>query len=670
MSFILPVIYGIAAVVIGGIAWLINQFYAMIIILANVDLFEQFSDIKDKIFALMGLFMVFKISLSVIQYVINPDKLTDSSTGAQKILIKVVISLALLGSYNAIFDTAMRIQNLVLGAEGKNVLLELVFGGSGEAAKKELDSEGYSEDENGRYLSFAIFSPFIKYNMKAFDDELDNCDASPFVKRTEAGASFDVDIVSLFSGDECFEKTLEMISSKNQTRFKDGLKELKLNKAIMAIASAKRNKEACFEIDWLMAPIVGLICAVILVIICINIVIRTLKLSLLRLIAPIPIISYIDPNDKEGLFKKWLNMTIKTYLDLFIRLLSFYFSIFVITKIIAKPGELVSGITFAEHPLLFIFFMVGTLLFALQLPKIISDLTGANTEGLGKGMRKGASMLGAAGLGFVGGAATGAAAGISNIRQNGLSWRNVGGTLGNMLTGSAGSMLRGGFNARNGGNAITHAVSGITQTSTVRNANAIVDRSGRRVRSGVPFASSIAHSFGTMAGLRDATGGARRLREDARGYQEALNVTQNDIQDATTRRANHSAALVAAQTDQANSQTVLQDFARSAGITTPIESMNEVDFANLLRTWRSSANSAGVANVAGSTATLVELDNLEHAYHRMIDANRRIADAQAGISTETNEINRLRTVAQNTQREIDATRRNQDTLRNSNGNRR
>lgn len=666
MSFILPVIYGIAAVVFGGISWIINQFYAMIIILANVDLFEQFSDIKNKIFALMGLFMVFKISLSVIQYVINPDKMTDSSTGAQKILIKVVISLALLGSYNAIFDTAMRIQNLMLGAEGKNVLLELVFGSTGNAASTELDSEGYTKDMNGRYLSFAVFSPFIKYNMKAFDDITDSCDASPFVKRTEEGAKDDADIDSLFSGDECFGLVMEMISSQNQTRFKDGLKEMKLNKAIMAIAFAKRNKEPCFEIDWLMAPIVGLICAVILVIICINIVIRTLKLSLLRLIAPIPIISYIDPNDKEGLFKKWLNMTIKTYLDLFIRLLSFYFSIFVITKIIAEPSNLVGNLTFKDHPLLFIFFMVGTLLFALQLPKIITDLTGASTDGLVKGVKKGASMFGAAGLGFVGGSAAGLVGGISNMRQNGVSLRGITG----IATSGFSSMARGVWAARNGGNAFTHAASGITQTSTIRNANAMKDRSGRYVRSGIPFASSLAHSFGTMAGLRDATGGARRLREDGRGYQEAITTAQNDIQDATTRRANHSAALVAAQTDQANSRVILEDFARSARLDKPIAEMSEEKFKEKLDEWRKAANDQGIANIGASTATLVELDNLEHAYRRMLDANKRIADAQAGISTETDEINRLRTTIQNTQREIDTNRRNQDTLRNSNSNRR
>ena len=88
-----------------------------------------------------------------------------------------------------------------------------------------------------------------------------------------------------------------------------------------------------------------------------------------------------------------------------------------------------------------------------------------------------------------------------------------------------------------------------------------------------------------------------------------------------------------------------------------------------MKTWRGSANSAGVANVAGATATLVELDKLEHAYHNYMDANKRITEAQTGINTETRNIEGWRSRAQTTQREIDANRRNQDALRNSNSGR-
>lgn len=522
---IISALHQIISAVFGGIAWVINQFYSMILLLANIDIFEQFADLKNKIFMLMGLFMIFKLAFSVIQYVVDPDKLTDHSGGFQKILVKVVVVLALLGSVDVIFDEAIRIQNIIL-TDG--VLEKLIFNKESAPLSAELDEEGLSEDRNGRYLSFAIFAPFIKYNIKSVDDEVDVCESSPYMQAVEGGAD-----AAVTPTGECYDLIKEMIPHGNVEKFEDAIKELKLGRALFYSVNTKRQKENAFDIDWFIGPIVGVICVVLLAIICVNVAIRTLKLSFLRLIAPIPIISYIDPKDKEGMFKKWLKLTIKTYLDLFIRLISFYFAILIITEIIAKNH--LGDYTFADYPLLYVFFIIGTLLFAAQLPKLITDLTGANTEGIAKGIKKGGGILGAAGLGLIGGAATGFAAGIYKgvtDKEGGL--RTGLRAAGSTFTGGVMGSLRSGIVGYKGGNVFTNAGTAITKTSIARNANWARTEDGRRVRT--PIISPIVNSFSTMAGLKTTTVGQSRLKADKKAAEEEVRYGQYTLQDEMTMR--------------------------------------------------------------------------------------------------------------------------------------
>ena len=63
--------------------------------------------------------------------------------------------------------------------------------------------------------------------------------------------------------------------------------------------------------------------------------VRIFKLLVLQIIAPIPILSYVDPKSgKDGLFKKWYEMCFKTYLSLFMRLLALYFAIYIMLYIV------------------------------------------------------------------------------------------------------------------------------------------------------------------------------------------------------------------------------------------------------------------------------------------------------------------------------------------------
>ena len=137
------------------------------------------------------------------------------------------------------------------------------------------------------------------------------------------------------------------------------------------------NTRYVFAFNWLASAIVGIVFLIILIGFTIDIAVRSIKLAVLRLLAPIPIISYIEPKSSKdgGMFSSWVKALTSTYLDLFLRLAIVYFVIFLIQDMIAngiiinETGGLVGGFSI-------IFIMLGLFFFAKMAPKFIKDALG------------------------------------------------------------------------------------------------------------------------------------------------------------------------------------------------------------------------------------------------------------------------------------------------------
>ena len=152
---------------------------------------------------------------------------------------------------------------------------------------------------------------------------------------------------------------------------------------------------------------------------CVEIAIRSVKLAVLRLIAPIPIISYMDPKgSKDSAFNSWVKTLTSTYLDLFIRLAAVYFAIFLIQDMITN-GVVINHGHGVIGAISLILIWIGIFVFAKQAPKFIKDVLGLKGDsgklfgGLGDAL-----AVGAMGAGVVGGAVSRGAAAFSNNNNN------------------------------------------------------------------------------------------------------------------------------------------------------------------------------------------------------------------------------------------------------------
>lgn len=161
----------------------------------------------------------------------------------------------------------------------------------------------------------------------------------------------------------------------------------------------KLVKSDTMNLDFFTAMIAGIGLVVYLLILCVDVIIRRLKLLLLEMIAPIPIISYVDPKDK--IFGQWSKMYISTYVDLFIKLIAISLAITMLKGVTADFDD-------TTTPLLKFFYIVAILIFAKLVPSMISKIFGLDSMG---GSFKDIGKMAKTAAGFGVGAAVGVGAG-------------------------------------------------------------------------------------------------------------------------------------------------------------------------------------------------------------------------------------------------------------------
>ena len=145
-------------------------------------------------------------------------------------------------------------------------------------------------------------------------------------------------------------------------------------------------------LDFFSGLLVGLALIAYLVILCVDVIVRRLKLLLLEMISPIPVISYIDPKDK--MLFNWIKMYMSIYADLFIKLVALALLINLLAKDTLESF-------WGDEPSLLVKFLyiVAILVFAKVFPSLISKLFGLDNMG---GSFKDILGMGKAAAGFDG----------------------------------------------------------------------------------------------------------------------------------------------------------------------------------------------------------------------------------------------------------------------------
>lgn len=418
---------------------LLGLVYELFFNVASADLFSNETVMKfySRVQVILGVFMMFHLAMTILRGIVAPDNFfKDSGEGSgSNLIMRIITSLILLtilmpisipGARNEyerqinnnglLFGTLYSLQYRILS---NNTLGRLILGTNDGDSTFVATDEGEDSElkKAARIFTSTILKGFYRINLVPEEDRdmsyiADGKDAAT-INENRVCTDIDDDALAAYTRiDANPGDIISMVNLTCDSQAKPGF----LNSLWTGFQKLTGTTKYVFTYTPLLSFIVPVVFIFILLSFTIDVAVRAVKLAVLRLIAPIPIISYMDPKGgKDGAFNAWVKTLTSTYLDLFIRLAAVYFVIFLIQDMIVHGLVMDAGSGLLKV-FTYIAIWIGLFIFAKQAPKFIKEVLGLKGE-VGKlfGGFRNLGGVAAMGAGVLGG-------GISNAvatRQNG-----------------------------------------------------------------------------------------------------------------------------------------------------------------------------------------------------------------------------------------------------------
>lgn len=379
---------------------LIPQIYKIFIYLSELNLFggesNPLKDLINHIYVLLGIFMLFKVSFSLLQYLVDPNSFRDSSKGMGKLVTNVLVALVLLVSVPTIFSAATELQKVIIHS---NAIGQLILGTNATDYSGTVSEDG-KIDTNGvetmaKDLQFMLFGAF--YNLNTNISTFSACSGT-------SGVFGSVDMAK----EDCLNVLNDEIAGYNDASsngvtlysfFKyegsgdncnsDGICDDRNFGHFDKLLWWKVDGEYVINYLPFISTAAGVYVVFLLISFSIDIAVRAIKLCFLQMIAPIAIVSYIDPKEsiKEGKLYNWAKECASTYFSLFLRLATIFLIMLLVSSITSTvlaggEGSIKEQIDDTGYSIwIYLFLVIGAFMFAKQLPNIIEKIFGLKGTG-------------------------------------------------------------------------------------------------------------------------------------------------------------------------------------------------------------------------------------------------------------------------------------------------
>ena len=463
--------------------WLVALVYRVFILVANARLFD-FNDentiggITERIYTIIGVAMIFVFAYNIILLISNPEKMSDSGDTSLKGIVKnSVISIAIITLLPTIYNYMQLIQMDVLES---NVIGNLIMGGSNSFGSKDVKTAGTR-------VGLSVFQAFLYVVHRGTDADGDLADIDKYFSYKDCKDRLE-DVATYNDGNQNLENVCRdyVHYTEEATNTNDLTKLINSDRQEGVFQYIQSGQ---MEYKFLVSTAVGLLVAYLFISFTFDVSVRAVKLGVLQLIAPFPIIMRIT-KPHGGIYDKWFKELKDTYIMVFLRLAVIYFAVYMIDYVVANLGSILAAVgngsqdmngTFESY-IAQVFLIIGLLVFAKQAPKLIETLVGSISGGswrISKKLngedyeyvRRGAAGAGALGSGL---AKTGFNTFMKQNADGSYSWRigkgnggaqqffrNAHQQLANLPTNTIGNAFRGIRNGnvdiQNLGNAISQA---------------------------------------------------------------------------------------------------------------------------------------------------------------------------------------------------------------------
>lgn len=305
----------------------------------NTDIIQKLS---QNLYVLISVIMLFGFSITILSAIVNPDLISDNKKGVPAMFKRAIIGLALIVIVPFGFDEMYKIQNSVMS----NSLVEKIIVGADFSCDKTKNPDCEVGQGGGQVIAGILINSVLH---PADDDVTIGVDLQQAY--TDMVQS-DIGNITTIAGD---------INAKRT----DG-------------GSSIEDEDYGFHFDSLIAIIAGIGVDYMLLIFAIDMAVRMFKLAFMEITAPISIVSYVAVGDK--IFMSWLKEVGKTFADVFIKIASIAFYLFLVSNIhdFFAPFKNESW-----GYVLKAFLIVGMLIFVKQIPNMISAIFGIEMKSQG-----------------------------------------------------------------------------------------------------------------------------------------------------------------------------------------------------------------------------------------------------------------------------------------------
>lgn len=412
VSWIFRPLFSLFLYIDGVVYSLVAYSYKVFMLMAQLNfnvVYAWISPLIDRINAIIMVLIMFKLGYSLIQYMINPDKLSDKTIGGTALLKNIAISAALLISYTFIFSVMNELSMLVIGVPKGyefTTLKEIADVTTNDGAEADsglisrfiFGKQANSVGDFGMYLATTTLQVFLHGK-----DNQNSLAESIYAKQLAKSENGDINTFDLT-------KITDVVSELDKT--------VEYKFPILSTAMA----------IYLIWSIIKL---------SIEIGVRMFKLIVLQIMAPVAIISIIDKGFDAKPWKAFIDTYWKTWVDAFIRVASLFLVTAFISKFWTDRSALFPDIDGFTRYMVLLIVIFAAYRFAQLLPKFIDGIFGHSlSENNSKGFGKTLGAMAGFGIGAVGGLATGIAAknGVGGILSN-----TIGGAFGGANSGSKGA---------------------------------------------------------------------------------------------------------------------------------------------------------------------------------------------------------------------------------------
>ena len=385
---------------------------------------EKYSLIIQNFYIVLGVVLLFFLSFSLLKGIVDPDDNKQGGSVIKTSIINLVTSVIMLALLPTIFGFLYDFQTSFITKY--NVIGRFFgYGNLGTpTSTKDTDYICQMDNESIKQGAFQItngvFTAFFNVNSEKCSTKVNSLESLKNCKN-DVTPKDDILFITWSSSRPSFYETVGRV---DRNGFFSSYIDFSTN-----------VREGDISFNFILSLIAGLLLIYVGISYSLDMALRMVKLVFYQIIAPIPIFARVVPDGPlKGSFEKWLKIVLACYLEVYIRILSFYFVVYLCVAML--DSSYIGNIFLCFNPVVGLltraFLLMGMVMFMKQAPKLIGDATGLDTGNMKLGIREklkdgGFFAAGAA----VGSSITAGVRNFTNARKNGESkWKAFGSAIG------------------------------------------------------------------------------------------------------------------------------------------------------------------------------------------------------------------------------------------------